>query len=221
MVLQVQNIIEKYLATVDNASVLLFGSALDDDWTDKSDIDLFLISNDQKTDVSYEVVEGARLEIQRDNFDQLMEDLEAERGNIRNRNLATMIAGAEVLRSDNDKQIEALKQKAREILGSPTKYDEEDEKAWRESIVDYLSKCEKDLERDDAVAFQIDSTYVVQNLLDLFLAKHNSYLPQPKYLAERLRNLDSRFADTFGEFARANTLPDRLDCLSGLYDIVG
>lgn len=220
MVLQVQKIIEKYLKTTNNVSVLLFGSALSDGWTDKSDIDLFLISDDQKTEISYEIIDGVTLEIQRDNFNQLIKDLESERGNIRNRNLATMLATAQVLKSNSDKQIRTLKQKATEILDSSTKYSEEDEKAWHESIVDYLSKCEKDLGRNDATAFQLDSTYVAQNLLDLFLAKHNSYLPQPKYLSERLIRLNPNFAKAFEKFAKADTLPDKLNFLFELYSIV-
>lgn len=69
------------------------------------------------------------MEIQKDNFTQLMKDLESERGNVRNRNLATMVAAAKILKSNNDEQIQSLKQKAKEILGLPTKYDKEDEKA--------------------------------------------------------------------------------------------
>lgn len=139
---RVDAIVEKFLTTVDgSASVLLFGSALEEGWTDESDIDLFLIADTLKTDVSHVVLDNVVLEIQKDNFSQLMQDLEAENENIQNRNLATMLATAKILKSD------------------------EDEKAWRESIDDYLAKCQRDLQRDDAVAFQLDSTYAVQNLL--------------------------------------------------------
>lgn len=219
MILQIKNIIKKYLATIedDDTSVLIFGSALNSDWTDVSDIDIFLISDNQKTSVSHKYIDGITLEIQKDNFSQLMQDLESERGNLKNRNLATMIATAKVLKSSNNEQMQTLQQKAEEILDSPTKYSKEDETAWRESIEDYLSKCEKDLKRNDAVAFQLDSTYVMQNLLDLFFAKHNSYLPQPKQLKKHLKDLDSDFAKLFEEFSRANTLLDRLKFLSELY----
>ncbi len=139
---RVDAIVEKFLTTVDgSASVLLFGSALEEGWTDESDIDLFLIADTLKTDVSHVVLDNVVLEIQKDNFSQLMQDLEAENENIQNRNLATMLATAKILKSD------------------------EDEKAWRESIDDYLAKCQRDLQRDDVVAFQLDSTYAVQNLL--------------------------------------------------------
>ncbi len=199
---------------------MLFGSALEEGWTDESDIDLFLIANNLETDVSHMILDDIVLEIQKDNFSQPMQDLEAEKGNIRNRNLATMLATAKILKSDNDNKVQVLKQMAQTVLDSPAKYTDDDEKAWRGSIDDYLSKCQRDLQRDDAVAFQLDSIYVVQNLLDLFLAKHNSYLPQPKHLKARLLNLDPAFAELFEKFCKAVSLSDKLEYLSGLYAIV-
>lgn len=214
---RVDAIVEKFLATVDSGvSVLLFGSALEEGWTDESDIDLFLIADNLKTSVSHIVLDGVVLEIQKDNFSQLIQDLELERGNVRNRNLATMLATAKILKSDNDDKLQVLKQTAQTVLDSPAKYTSEEEKAWRESIDDYLSKCQRDLQRDDTVAFRLDSTYVVQNLLDLFLAKHSSYLPQPKHLKTRLSDLDSDFAELFEKFCKAASLPDKLKYLSEL-----
>lgn len=218
---RVDAIVEKFLATTDGGvSVLLFGSALEEGWTGESDIDLFLIADNLETDVSHVVLDDVVLEIQKDNFTQLLQDLEAEKGNIRNRNLATMLATAKILKSDNASKLQVLKQEAQAVLNSPAKYTNEDEKAWRESIDDYLFKCQRDLQRDDAVAFQLDSTYVVQNLLDLFLAKHNSYLPQPKHLKARLLSLDPAFTGLFEKFCKAVSLSDKLECLSGLYAIV-
>lgn len=235
----VKNCVERYLANfgIDRGvSVLLFGSALDENWTAESDIDLFLIADNLETGVEHQQTNGVTLEIQKDNYEQLLRDLESERGSVRHRNLATMLATAQIVKmgssdtrsgsngaqqASDDAQpgpnnLARLQQKAQEVLASDTRYSDEDEKAWRESIVDYLGKCERDLLRQDPTAFQIDSIYVIQNLLDLYLATHNSYWPQPKALAGRLAQIDPTFADVFAQMASASTLAQKLNLLQTL-----
>ena len=235
----VKKCVERYLANFgkdQGASVLLFGSALDENWTAESDIDLFLIAGNLETGVERQQIDGVTLEIQKDNYRQLLHDLESERGGVRHRNLATMLATAQIVKmgssdmqsgsssaqqASGDAQsgpnaLARLQQKAQEVLVSDTRYNDEDKKAWHESIVDYLDKCERDLSRQDPTAFQIDSLYVIQNLLDLYLATHNSYWPQPKALAERLTQIDPAFADVFAQMASAPTLEQKLDLLQAL-----
>lgn len=197
------------------ASLLVFGSALDEGWTPESDVDLFLIDDWLKTDVERREILGVELEIQKDNLAQLVRDLEDERGNLQNRNLATMLASARILRP-GEHDLAALQAQAREVLASDTKYSEADVRAWQESIADYLGKCRRDLRRGDATAFQLDSSYVVQNLLDLFLAQHNGFLPQPKHLAAKLQELDPDFAENFAKMAQAGALADKLELLEQL-----
>lgn len=199
----------------DGASLLLFGSALDEGWNSESDIDLFLIADGQTTDVEHRQLGDVTLEIQKDNYQQLLKDLELERGKVRHRNLATMLATAKILRSGQD-DLAALQQKAQEVLTSSTEYSAADEKAWRESIDDYLGKCERDLARHDLVAFQIDVIYVIQNLLDLYLATHNSYWPQPKALSARLEQIDPTFAQEFAKMAGAQDAGQKLGHLQML-----
>ena len=126
------------------AGLLVFGSALDEGWTPESDVDLFLIDDSLKTDVERRKVLGVELEIQKDNLAQLVRDLEDERGNLRNRNLATMLASARILRL-GEHNLAALQAQAREVLASDTKYSEADVRAWQDSIADYLGKCRRDL----------------------------------------------------------------------------
>ena len=124
----VSKVVKKYLENLKNdkdLSVLIFGSALDSDWTSNSDIDLFLISDDLNTSVETREIDGVILEIQKDNFQQLLSDMESERGNIRNRNLSTMIDSAHIVKVGKD-DIDKLKAVAREILDSKTKYSPED-----------------------------------------------------------------------------------------------
>lgn len=56
----------------------------------------------------------------------------------------------------------------------------------------------------------------MQNLLDLFLAQHNSFLPQPKHLAAKLQELDPDFAENFAKMAQTEALADKLELLEQL-----
>lgn len=214
----VSKVVKKYLENLKNdkdLSVLIFGSALDSDWTSNSDIDLFLISDDLNTSVETREIDGVILEIQKDNSQQLLSDMESERGNIRNRNLSTMIDSAHIVKVGKD-DIDKLKAVAREILDSKTKYSPEDEKGWKNSIDDYISKCEKDIKRDDGISFLLDSSYALQNILDLFLAKNNSFLPQPKKFDEKLKIIDLEFRNTLCEYAKAASNKEKLALLRQL-----
>ena len=56
----------------------------------------------------------------------------------------------------------------------------------------------------------------MQNLLDLFLAQHNSFLPQPKHLVAKLQELDPDFAKKIKKMAQAGALADKLELLEQL-----
>ena len=64
----INQICKKY-STID--TILLFGSALDDNWTPQSDIDLFFLDNnlsDKRIDLT---IDGVKIEIQTDNFSNI------------------------------------------------------------------------------------------------------------------------------------------------------
>lgn len=195
--------------------MLWFGSSHEEDWTPESDIDLFVVGAELKAEVWHHEIDGVTLEIQVDQPERLLADLEAERGNLQHRNLATMIATAEVVQA-GAVDVATLQETARAVLASPPNFTEEDLRAWRESVADYLGKCRRDLARQDAVAFQIDAWYVIENLLNWFLATRGSYWPQPKHMAARLQGLDAEFAADFTAMAEAQDPQAKLEKLEVL-----
>ena len=79
---------------------------------------------------------------------------------------------------------------AKEVLASKSEYNDEDIKMWKYSIEDYLTKAEKDISKNDEIAFYFHAHYVLQNALEMSLALNDTYMPQPKCLAKLLEEKD-------------------------------
>lgn len=197
-------------------TILVFGSAITSSWTPRSDIDIFLIDDTLNDSRSEATINGIDIEFQEDNFAAIKNNMEAERGNLLHRNLSNMIATSIVVSTKSPEKVNELIEYAKEILSSPPNFDEKDVKMWRYSIVDYLSKAKKDITRKDLVAFYIDAHYVLQNALELSLATHGTYMPQPKNLAKLLSEKDPTLLQIWQEYITANTLEDKLRALKKL-----
>lgn len=197
-------------------TILVFGSAITPEWTEKSDIDIFLIDDSFHDSRSEKTIDGITVEFQEDNFDAIKQNMEAERGNLLHRNLSNMIATSEPVSAKSPAKLTELKSLADDILISAPNYDNEDVKMWRYSILDYLAKAEKDIARNDAVAFYIDAHYVLQNALELSLATHGTYMPQPKHLAKLLAEKDPELLQIWQDYLVTTNLKSKLSILSKL-----
>ncbi len=200
-------------------TILLFGSAMSDSWTTDSDVDIFLIDDrlhDSREDF---IVNNIQIEIQQDNFDNLLKDIEIERSRLKNRNVATMINEAVVISTHSEDKLDQIKALAKDVINSKPTYTEEDVKMWRYSIEDYLSKAEKDLRCSDPIAFYFDTHYVVQNATELILATHGAYFPQPKRLADLLQKIAPDFCDILQSFTAEPGLQTKLQILQKLKNV--
>ena len=122
-------------------TILLFGSALDPGWTKKSDIDLYFIDNninDGRIDLE---IDSVKVEIQTDSSNELKTYIEDESGKLLNRNVSTMLANSEILKTESKEQIENLITLAKKTLKTPVDYTTEDVKMWKYSVNDYLFRC--------------------------------------------------------------------------------
>ena len=121
-------------------TILLFGSALDPDWTEESDIDLYFIDKDLSDGRIDLTIDNIKVEIQTDNFNEIRTYIEDESGKLLNRNVSTMLATAKILRSESESQVSSLIHLAKKIIKTPVSYTTEDVKMWKYSITDYLEK---------------------------------------------------------------------------------
>lgn len=191
-------------------TILLFGSALNSDWTEESDIDLYFIGKDLSDGRIDLIIDSIKVEIQTDNFNDIKTYIEDESGKLLNRNVSTMLANSKILKTESKEQIESLITLARKTLKTPVDYTTEDVKMWKYSITDYLEKATKDFKRNDTFAFYFDAHFVIQNATELILATNNHYFPQPKNLTHILEIISPEFLKNIEEYELATSLNNKL-----------
>lgn len=216
----IENILNKISQKYpDVDTILLFGSALNSDWTEESDIDLYFIGKDLSDGRIDLIIDSIKVEIQTDNFNDIKTYIEDESGKLLNRNVSTMLATAKILRSESESQVSSLIHLAKEIIKTPVSYTTEDIKMWKYSITDYLEKATKDFKRNDTTAFYFDAHFVIQNATELILATNNHYFPQPKNLTHILETFSPDFLKNIEEYELANNLGSKLQSLQKIAKI--
>lgn len=141
---RVEQIIKKVKLQYQNIdTILLFGSALLPDWTEQSDIDIFLIDDSFYDSRSESIIDGITVEFQQDSFNNIFKDIQSEYGELLNRNVSTMIGTSRIISSKSSEKLAKLINFAKLTLSSTPVYSEQDVKMWKYSIADYLSKLEK------------------------------------------------------------------------------
>ncbi len=200
-------------------TILLFGSALNPDWTKESDIDLYFIDKDLSDERIDLTIDNIKVEIQTDNFNDLKTYIEDESGKLLNRNVSTMLATSEIFKTESKEQVESLIHLAKKVIRTPVSYTAEDVKMWKYSITDYLEKAAKDFKRNDIFAFYFDAHFVIQNATELILATNNRYFPQPKNLTHILETISPEFLKNIEGYELANSLGSKLQSLQKIAKI--
>ena len=214
---RVEQIIKKVKLQYQNIdTILLFGSALLPDWTEQSDVDIFLRDDSLNDSRSEAVIDGITVEFQEDNFENILKDIQSEDGQLLNRNVSTMIATSSVISSKSSEKLAKLIDSAKLTLSSASAYSEQDIKMWKYSIEDYLSKAEKDINKNNSLAFYIHANYVLQNALQMSLALNGTYMPQPKYLGKLLEEKDSELFEIWNQYLKADSLTQKMTILNRL-----
>ena len=190
-------------------TILLFGSALLPDWTEQSDVDIFLIDDSFHDSRSETIIDGITVEFQQDNFDNIFKDIQSEYGKLLNRNVSTMIGTSRIISSKSSEKLAKLINSAKLTLSSIPIYSEQDVKMWKYSIADYLSKLEKDIITGDNIAFYLHANYVLQNALEMSLALNGAYMPQPKYLGKLLVEKDPELFEIWNQYLEADSLTQK------------
>ena len=214
---RVEQIIKKVKLQYQNIdTILLFGSALLPDWTEQSDVDIFLIDDSLNDSRSETIIDGITVEFQQDSFDNIFKDIQSEYGKLLNRNVSTMIGTSRIISSKSSEKLTKLINFAKLTLSSIPVYSEQDVKMWKYSIADYLSKLEKDIITGDNIAFYLHANYVLQNALEMSLALNGAYMPQPKYLGKLLVEKDPELFEIWNQYLEADSLTQKITILNRL-----
>lgn len=214
---RVEQIIKKVKLQYQNIdTILLFGSALLPDWTEQSDVDIFLIDDSLNDSRSETIIDGITVEFQQDSFDNIFKDIQSEYGKLLNRNVSTMIGTSRIISSKSSEKLTKLINSAKLTLSSIPVYGEQDVRMWKYSIEDYLSKAEKDITKNNSLAFYIHANYVLQNALQMSLALNGAYMPQPKYLGKLLEEKDPELFEIWNQYLEADSLRQKITILNRL-----
>lgn len=214
---RVEQIIKKVKLQYQNIdTILLFGSALLPDWTEQSDVDIFLIDDSLNDSRSETIIDGITVEFQQDSFDNIFKDIQSEYGKLLNRNVSTMIGTSRIISSKSSEKLTKLINSAKLTLSSIPVYSEQDVKMWKYSIADYLSKLEKDIITGDNIAFYLHANYVLQNALEMSLALNGAYMPQTKYLGKLLVEKDPELFEIWNQYLEADSLTQKITILNRL-----
>ena len=214
---RVEQIIKKVKLQYQNIdTILLFGSALLPDWTEQSDVDIFLIDDSLNDSRSETIIDGITVEFQQDSFDNIFKDIQSEYGKLLNRNVSTMIGTSRIISSKSSEKLTKLINSAKLTLSSIPVYSEQYVKMWKYSIADYLSKLEKDIITGDDIAFYLHANYVLQNALEMSLALNGAYMPQPKYLGKLLVEKDPELFEIWNQYLEADSLTQKISILNRL-----
>lgn len=214
---RVEQIIKKVKLQYQNIdTILLFGSALLPDWTEQSDVDIFLIDDSFYDSRSETIIDGITVEFQQDSFDNIFKDIQSEYGKLLNRNVSTMIGTSRIISSKSSKKLTKLINSAKLTLSSIPVYSEQDVKMWKYSIEDYLSKAKKDIAKNNILAFYLHANYVLQNALQMSLALNGTYMPQPKYLGKLLEEKDPELFEIWNQCLNADSLTQKIKILNKL-----
>ena len=214
---RVEQIIKKVKLQYQNIdTILLFGSALLPDWTEQSDVDIFLIDDSLNDSRSETIIDGITVEFQQDSFDNIFKDIQSEYGKLLNRNVSTMIGTSRIISSKSSEKLTKLINSAKLTLSSIPVYSEQDVKMWKYSIADYLSKAKKDITKNNILAFYLHANYVLQNALQMSLALNGTYMPQPKYLDKLLEEKDPELFEIWKQYLEADSLTEKITILNRL-----
>ena len=214
---RVEQIIKKVKLQYQNIdTILLFGSALLPDWTEQSDVDIFLIDDSLNDSRSETIIDGITVEFQQDSFDNIFKDIQSEYGKLLNRNVSTMIGTSRIISSKSSEKLTKLINSAKLTLSSIPVYSEQDVKMWKYSIADYLSKLEKYIITGDNIAFYLHANYVLQNALEMSRALNGAYMPQPKYLGKLLVEKDPELFEIWNQYLEADSLTQKITILNRL-----
>ena len=214
---RVEQIIKKVKLQYQNIdTILLFGSALLPNWTEQSDIDIFLIDDSFYDSRSETIIDGITVEFQQDSFNNIFKDIQSEYGELLNRNVSTMIGTSRIISSKSSEKLAKLINFAKLTLSSTPVYSEQDVKMWKYSIADYLSKLEKDIITGDNIAFYLHANYVLQNALEMSLALNGAYMPQPKYLGKLLVEKDPELFEIWNQYLEADSWKQKITILNRL-----
>lgn len=200
--------------------MIFFGSQAQGRTDEFSDLDVYVIlSKDDGRKRIYKRIQGTRVDILFDTVESIANYLKKEEGKFW-RNVSHMLATGKILFSHSTKLPRLLK-RAKRSLTRKTRMTRDERLMHVYSIEDYWYKAQRDAKNRDVLAFQKDTTHVVNNAIELLLKAHGDYLPPARELDVKLKRIDKIFRNGLFKFYKAKNLQSQLSSLRLLVRHIG
>lgn len=209
------DILRQYKRDDNVLGVLLFGSVARNKFDKYSDVDIYvLLDKKGKYSRSNFVSNGIRVDVIMDTLAEARDFLKEDK-NMLKRVTSHMIAHGRILFQKGN-EIEKLQKIALNNLKLRTKFTRSEILMHKYSIDDFAGEISRDIEKNDPIAFALDSNLLVNNIIELFFKLHGEYLRQPNEMSVLLKKIDSNFAKSIETFYKANTLVAKKQAMSKL-----
>ena len=207
------DIVEQYKQDKNVLGILLFGSAARNKFDKYSDIDIYILLN-KKNKFSRQnfVSNGVKVDIIFNTIKEVKNYLKEERNNVR-RNTSHMLAHSEILfqRRNN---LEKIQRTAKTNLRLKTKYKKDEILMHKYSIDDFWGEVQRDFINNDYVSFELNSHFLIKNIIELFLKTKGDFLRQSSETMDIINKKDKKLGDYIKKFYKIKNLKNKLIILS-------
>ena len=213
-------LIDRYKKTKNILGIFLIGSAARGTFDEYSDIDFFIILAKQgkyrrqkfSTETNFDV------EILFNTVKEVRQYLEGEKTSLY-RNTSHMLENGKIIYQTSPK-VRQLQHTAQKNMRTRIKYSNDEIVMHKYSIDDFLEDARRDAAHNDVIAFHLDSHFLIQNSIELFLKLSNNSYRKPKEMARLLQSIDRHFVVLLQNFYKIRTLQDKLKKLEQISNFV-
>lgn len=211
-------IINQYRPDKNVLGIALFGSAARGNLDQYSDIDIYIILKEKASySRSSFISNGIMVDAIFDTIDEVSLYLDEEYENIK-RNTSHMLAHAKIL-YQIDNKFEPIIEKAKQNMESRTKYSNDEILMHKYSIDDFWGDVQRNYRDRDAMAFEINSNLLINNIIELFLKINGCFLPQPNEMTKFINEKDKFLGDYLAEYYNKNQ-KDKMENIPKIIDYI-
>lgn len=139
-----------------------------------------------------------------------------KKNNIR-RNVSHMLSYGKIIYKKNN-GITKILNSAKNNLKLRTKYKIGEILMRKYSIDDFLGETKRDIENKNYIAFGLDSSYLINNIIELFLKLNGKFFGQPNEMTEILNNIDKKLGKKIENFYKTENVQKKEDLLLKLVE---
>lgn len=210
-----KNVVKKYSADKNVLGIMIFGSFVNGKFDRYSDIDFYIL---QKNKGKYSrlnyIINRHRLDIIFDSVKDAKKYLKNDRYNLR-RNTSHMLANGDIV-FQRSADLAHLKNIAIKNLKLKTKYDKVEILMHKYSIDDFWGEVRRDIEKNDFIAFSLDSQLLLNNIIEIFIKLKGNYLRQPSMMKDVLLKIDKKLTYKIENFYKVCDVKEKRTILEWL-----